>query len=89
MFMIVLKRYFYLQIPALPLPVTKHEQADKISERSEGVAREVSEEVGLREVAEEKGKKWVALHLQGWHRPEFDLLMTSQERQAQKASVNM
>ena len=77
MFMIVLKKYFYLLIPALPLPVTKHKQADKISERSEGVAREVSEEVGLRKVAEEKGEKWVALHLQVWHRPEFDFLMTS------------
>ena len=58
------------------LPVTKHEQADKISERSEGVAGEVSEEGGLRKVAEEKGEKWVALHLQVWHRPEFDFLMT-------------
>ena len=77
MLMIVLKRYFYLLIPALPLPVTKHKQADKISERSEGVAREVSEEVGLRKVAEEKGEKWVALHLQVWHRPEVDFLMTS------------
>ena len=77
MFMIVLKKYFYLLIPALPLPVTKHEQADKISERSEGVAREVSEEIRLCKVAEEKGEKWVALHLQGWHRPEFDFLVTS------------
>ena len=75
--MIVLKKYFYLLIPALPLPVTKHKQADKISERSEGVAREVSEEVGLRKVAEEKGEKWVTLHLQVWHRPEVDFLMTS------------
>ena len=89
MSMIVLEKYFYLQIPALPLPVTKHEQADKISERSEGVAREVSEEIGLREVAEEEREKWVALHLQGWHRPEFDFLMTSKEQQVQKASVNM
>ena len=77
MFMNVLENHFYLQIPALPLPVTKHEQADKISERSEGVAREVSEEGRLRKVAEEKREKWVALHLQGWHRPEFDFLMTS------------
>ena len=77
MFMIILKKYFYLLIPALSLPVTKHEQADKISERSEGVGREVSEEDGLREVAEEKGEKWLALHLQGWHRPEFDFLVTS------------
>ena len=75
--MIVLKKYFYLLIPALPLPVTKREQADKISERSEGVAREVSEEGRLRKVAEEKGEKWVTLHLQVWHRPEFDFLMTS------------
>ena len=59
------------------LPVTKHEQADKISERSEGVAREVSEEGRLRKVAEEKREKWVALHLQVWHRPEVDFLMTS------------
>ena len=77
MFMIVLKKYFYLLIPALPLPVPKHEQADKISERSEGVAREVSEEGRLRKVAEEERKKWGALHLQVWHRPEFDFLMTS------------
>ena len=77
MFMIVLKKYFYLLIPALLLPVTNHEQADKISERSEGVAREVSEEGRLRKVAEEKREKWVALHLQVWHRPEFDFLMTS------------
>ena len=73
----MLKKSFYLQIPALPLPVTKHEQADKISERSEGVAREVSEEGRLRKVAEEKREKWVALHLQVWHRPEVDFLMTS------------
>ena len=87
--MIVLKKYFYLQIPALPLPVTKHQQADKISERSEGVAREVSEEGGLRKVAEEKWEKWLALHLQVWHRPEFDFLMTSWEQQVQKASVKI
>ena len=80
MFMIVLENYFYLQIPALPLPITEHEQADKISERSEGVAREVSEEGGLRKVAEEKGEKWVTLHLQVWHRPEFDFLMTKCKR---------
>ena len=84
MFMIVLKKYFYLHIPALPLPVTKHQQADKISERSEGVAREVSEEDRLRKVAEEKWEKSVALHLQGWQRPEFDFLL--EEQQVHKAS---
>ena len=53
------------------------------------MAREVSEEGGLRKVAKEKWEKWLALHLQVWLRPEFDFLMTSLEQQVQKASVKI